>query len=103
MMNQATKATVLAIMKKRATWKPYEVVFELQKKDIFISESTLTRQYRRWSEVIALEPVDRKVSRAWTYALVQPFKGEIVELKDNAILQTKVSYDLNRTAIYQQR
>jgi hypothetical protein len=73
-MNQATKATVLAIMKKRPTWKPYEVVFELQKKDIFISESTLTRQYRRWSEVIALEPADRKVSKAWTYKLTEVTK-----------------------------
>jgi len=87
-MQQATKATVLAIMKKRASWKPYEVVFELQKQDIFISESTCTRQFRRWPEVIALEPVDRKVSRAWTYALVQPKTMTIAELKQDLIYVT---------------
>jgi len=93
-MNQATKATVLAIMKKRATWKPYEVVFELQKQDIFISESTLTRQYRRWSEVIALEPVDRKVSRAWTYKLADYKKEQEIEKLTKDQQLTKVLFNM---------
>ena len=67
----ATREVIFNIMRNKPTWKPYEIVQELQAIGIFISESTITRQFRRWNKwVIAIEPVDRSVSRAWAYKLI---------------------------------
>jgi hypothetical protein len=68
-MKQATKQVIYSIMRRKREWKPYEVINKLQAMDIFISESTLTRQYRRWNADIIAIPPKPGPYRTWTYKL----------------------------------
>ena len=72
---QATKSLIMAIITNKfqsSEFYPYQIVNLLQAQNIWVSESTLSRQFRRWNtEITAIEPRDRKLSRAWTYRLVQ--------------------------------
>ncbi len=65
MTNIASKEVVLKIMQKKKWWKPYEVQRELMKKKIFISDGTLTRQFRRWNPIVSNRPP--KARGAWEY------------------------------------
>ena len=70
----ATKEVIYKIMRSRKsrTWMPYEVQHELFKLGIFISESTLTRQYRRWkSDIMPIPPAPKDKRRTWSYYLMK--------------------------------
>jgi len=72
MKKQATKEIVLAIMRTRKEWKPYYVVRMLMDcHGIYVSESTITRQFRRWPEIKSIEPRNRSKCAAWTYKVVK--------------------------------
>lgn len=64
MRREATKPIVLGIMKQRKEWFPHEVVSILNQHKIFVSQSTLERQFRRWEEIKSVEPKDRKKRRS---------------------------------------
>jgi len=71
MKKQATKTIVLSIMRTQKEWKPYEVVRALKiRYDIYVSESTITRQFRRWPEIQSIEPRDRAKCATWTYKVI---------------------------------
>jgi len=79
MQQQATKSLIFAIIHSKfqgGEFIPYQLNNILQSDySVFISESTLVRQLRRWnSEIVAIEPRDRKISRAWTYRIVSKHK-----------------------------
>lgn len=70
---QATKSLIMAIIHSKfqsGEFYPYQIVNLLQAQNIWVSESTINRQFRRWNdEIEAIEPRDRKISRAWTYKI----------------------------------
>jgi hypothetical protein len=68
-MKQATREIIYNIMRGEGAMKPYEVCDMLRDLDIFISESTLTRQYRRWNADIIAIPPKPGPYRTWTYKL----------------------------------
>lgn len=71
MRREATKPIVLGIMRQRKEWYAYEVWDILRQHKIYLQQSTLERQFRRWSEIQSIEPRDRKKCRAWTYKVVK--------------------------------
>lgn len=75
MSQQATKSLIMSIIHGKfqsSEFYPYQIQNLLRgEHNIWVSESNITRQFRRWNtEIIAIEPRDRKISKAWTYRLV---------------------------------